>query len=130
MGAGGSGGGLDPPESEMPYPDPNQTRCLGKILTKNVFLRPFWAIFIPASDIFRKVALPRFLGLPTFDHHRTIVALIPKIFFDIDIDILIFKNFDIDIDNIKLIKLTLILIFDIWITYKNIVIKIILCFLH
>jgi len=30
--------------------------------------------------------------------------LIPKICFDIDIDILIFKNFDIDIDNIKLIK--------------------------
>jgi len=38
------------------------------------------------------------------------VALIPKICFDIDIDILIFKNFDIDIDNIKLINLTLILI--------------------
>jgi len=60
------------------------------------------------------------------------VALIPKICFDIDIDIdiLIFKNFDID--NIKLIKLTLILIliFDISITYKNLVIKIMLCFLH
>jgi len=42
-----------------------------------------------------------------------------KICFDIDIDILIFKNFDIDIDNIKLIKPTLILIFDILITYKN-----------
>jgi len=50
------------------------------------------------------------------------VALIPKICFDIDIyiDILIFKNFDIDIDNIKLINLTLILIliFDILITHK------------
>jgi len=34
------------------------------------------------------------------------VALTPKICFDI----LIFKNFDIHIDNIKLIKLTLILI--------------------
>jgi len=41
------------------------------------------------------------------------VALILEICFDIDIDILIFKN--VDIDNIKLIKLTLILIlkFDI-----------------
>jgi len=40
------------------------------------------------------------------------VALIPKICFDIDFDILIFKNFDVDIDNIKLIKLTFILIFE------------------
>jgi len=65
-------GGLDPrpppPESKIPYPDPNQTRCLGKILTKNVFLRPFRAIFRPASGIFRKVALPRFFELPTFDY--------------------------------------------------------------
>jgi len=37
------------------------------ILTKNVFLKPFWAIFRPASGIFRKVALPRFLELPTFE---------------------------------------------------------------
>jgi len=57
-----------PPESEIPYPDPSQTRCLGKILTKNVFLMPFWAIFRPASGIFRKVALPRFWELPTFSH--------------------------------------------------------------
>jgi len=43
MGVGGLGD-LDPPpppESEIPYPDPSQTRCLGKILTKNVFLRSF-----------------------------------------------------------------------------------------
>jgi len=33
MEVGGSGG-LDIPESETPYPDPSQTRCLGKILTK------------------------------------------------------------------------------------------------
>jgi len=84
MGVGGSGGFRPPPpESEIPYPDPSQTRCLGKILTKNVFFRPFWAIFRPASGIFRKVALPRFFELPTFDrecpqlHCKILPCLIP-----------------------------------------------------
>jgi len=37
MGVGGLGG-FRPPQNPK-YP--TQTRCLGKILTKNVFLRPF-----------------------------------------------------------------------------------------
>jgi len=44
MGVGGLGG-LDPPESEIPYPDPSQTRCLGNILTKNVSLKAFLSDF-------------------------------------------------------------------------------------
>jgi len=61
--AWGGLGGVRPPQNPK-YP--TQTRCLGKILTKKRVLRPFWAIFRPASGIFRKVALPRFLELPTF----------------------------------------------------------------
>jgi len=41
MGVGGGLGGLDPPESEIPYPDPSQTRCLGKILTKKRVFKAF-----------------------------------------------------------------------------------------
>jgi len=59
------------------------------------------------------------------------VALIPKNFFYIDIDILMLKNFDNDIDHIKLIKLnfmliSIVLIFDILITYRNLVIELIM----
>jgi len=57
---GGVWGRFRPPQN-LKYP--SQTRCLGKILTK---FWPFWAIFRPASGIFQKVALPRFLELPTF----------------------------------------------------------------
>jgi len=60
---GGGVWGVRPPQNPK-YP--SQTRCLGKTLTKNVFLRPFWEIFRPALGIFRKGAgpIPRFLELP------------------------------------------------------------------
>jgi len=38
-------GGLDPPESEIPYPDPCQTRYLGKILTKKRVFKAFLSDF-------------------------------------------------------------------------------------
>jgi len=39
------GGGLDPPEFEIPYPDPTQNRCLGKILTKKRVFKAFLSDF-------------------------------------------------------------------------------------
>jgi len=44
MGMGGSGG-FRPPESEIPYPDPSQTRCPGKILTKKRVFKAFLSDF-------------------------------------------------------------------------------------
>jgi len=42
----GRGRGLDPPpESEIPYPDPSQTRCLGKILRKKRVFKAFLSDF-------------------------------------------------------------------------------------
>jgi len=66
-GGGGLGGGLDPPQNPK-YPTQTLARlgASAKFWQKHVFLRPFWAIFRPASGIFWKVALPRFLELPTF----------------------------------------------------------------
>jgi len=82
MGVGGGGlGGFRPLQNpKYPTQTHSQTRCLGKILTKNVFLRPFWAIFRPASGIFRKVALPRFLELPTFVPNLSAVKITSKKF--------------------------------------------------
>jgi len=47
-GGGGGAGGVTPPpppESEIPYPDPSQTRCLGKILTKKRVFKAFLSDF-------------------------------------------------------------------------------------
>jgi len=69
MGVGGGLGGFKPPPQNPKYPSQTLGRlgASAKFWQKNVFLRPFWAIFRPASGIFRKVALPRFLELPTFE---------------------------------------------------------------
>jgi len=57
-GRGGVWGGLDPPPQNPKYPTQTLARlgASAKFWQKNVFLRPFWAIFRPASGIFRKVA--------------------------------------------------------------------------
>jgi len=67
-GRGGVWGGFRLPRNPK-YPTQTLPRlgASAKFWPKNVFLKPFWAIFRPASGIFRKVALPRFLELPTFD---------------------------------------------------------------
>jgi len=73
-GRGGGGlGGLNPPPQNPKYPTQTIARpgASAKFWQKNVFLRRFWAIFRPASGIFRKVALPRFLELPTFGGSTT-----------------------------------------------------------
>jgi len=72
---GGVWGGLDPPPQNPKYPTQTLPRlhASAKFWQKNVFLRSFWAIFRPASGIFRKGALPRFLELPTFDVHSLIL---------------------------------------------------------
>jgi len=64
-----SGGGFRPPPHNPKYPSQTLARLGASAIfcQKNVFLRPFWAIFRPASGIFQKSALPRFLELPTFD---------------------------------------------------------------
>jgi len=61
------GGGLDPSQNPKYSTQTLARLCASeKFLQKNVFLRPFWSIFRTASGIFRKVALPRFLEVPTF----------------------------------------------------------------
>jgi len=69
-------GGLDPQNPKYPSQTLARLGASAKFWQKNVFLRPFWAIFRPASGIFRKVALPRFLELPTFGASPTNIVVI------------------------------------------------------
>jgi len=62
MGVGGLGGS-DPPESEIPYPDPSQTRCLGKILTKTRVFKAFLSDFQTCLRHFSESCPTQILGV-------------------------------------------------------------------